>query len=356
MYKVGICGHFGIGYDFVDGQTTKTKSVYKALIKSLGEENISILDTYGWRKNPLKMISNCRKLLKECENVIIMPAQRGVRVFPAVFNLLNKDLSRKLHYVVIGGWLADEIKNNKSLIKPIKSFYRLYVEAETMRDNLHALGITNAVYMPNFRVKNILKPSELIYTEAEPYRVCTFSRVLKEKGIEDAIKAVRYVNTQLGRTVYTLDIFGMIEPEYSERFEEIHQGFEPFINYKGIVKNDDSTNELKSCFAVLFPTYYEGEGLAGTIVDSFAAGVPVIATDWHYNSAIIRHLTDGIVYSYKKPDLLGKILLEMAQSPQKLNSLKLNCIDQAVHFESEEACKILLDGLGVLVKREVETV
>ncbi len=356
MYKVGICGHFGIGYDFADGQTTKTKAVYKALKKSLGEDNIMILDTYGWRKDPVKMIGRCRKLLRECENVIMMPAQRGVRIFPAVFNLLNKSFGRKLHYIVIGGWLADELKVSAGLIKPIKKLDCVYVEAESMRDALHSLGITNAVYMPNFRVKNILGASELVYSSAEPYRVCTFSRVLKEKGIEEAIDAVRYVNSQLGRTACTLDIFGMIEPEYSERFKELRRVFEPFISYKGIVGNDDSTDELKSCFAVLFPTYYEGEGLAGTIIDAFAAGVPVIATDWHYNSTIIRHLTDGLLYDYRKPELLGKILLEMVKSPQKLNSLKINCIEQAVHFESDEACRILLEGLGVPAGSEVETV
>ncbi|MBQ3497933.1 MAG: glycosyltransferase [Clostridia bacterium] len=356
MYKVGICGHFGIGYDFADGQTTKTKAVYKALVNSLGEENVAVLDTYGWRKDPVRMINRCRKLLGECENVIMMPAQRGVRVFPAVFNVLNKSFGRKLHYIVIGGWLADELKASAFLMRPIKKLDRVYVEAEKMRDDLHALGVTNAVYMPNFRVKNILQPSELVYSSSEPYRVCTFSRVLKEKGIEDAIEAVRYVNSHFGRTVCTLDIFGMIEPEYGERFEELQQGFEPFISYKGIVANDRSTDELKSCFAVLFPTYYEGEGMAGTIIDAFAAGVPVIATDWHYNSAIIRHLTDGIIYDRTKQGLLGKILLEMSQSPQKLNSLKLNCIEQAVHFESGEVCRILLEGLGVSVEREAETV
>lgn len=356
MYKVGICGHFGFGYDFSDGQTIKTKTVYKALVNSLGEENVFAIDTYGWRKNPLGMISRCRKLLSECENVIMMPAQRGVRVFPAVFNMLNKSFGRKLHYIVIGGWLAEELKIAPSLMKPIKKLDCVYVEAEKMRESLHALGVTNAVYMPNFRVKNILGASELVYSSAEPYRVCTFSRVLKEKGIEDAIEAVRYVNAYFGRTVYTLDIFGMIEPEYRDRFYELRQGFEPAITYKGIVGNDDSTDELKSCFAVLFPTYYEGEGLAGTIIDAFAAGVPVIATDWHYNATVIRHLTDGIVYDHTKPGLLGKILLEMAQSPQKLNSLKLNCIEQAVHFGSDEACRILLEGLDAPSEREVESV
>ena len=89
MYKVGICGHFAIGHELVNGQIDKTKSVYKALAKALGEEQITILDTRGWKKNPLKLFLNCRKMLSECENIIMLPAHGGVRIFPLLFEKLN---------------------------------------------------------------------------------------------------------------------------------------------------------------------------------------------------------------------------------------------------------------------------
>lgn len=44
---------------------------------------------------------------------------------------------------------------------------------------------------------------------------------MKEKGIEDAIDAVKTVNSRLGRTVYTLDIFGQVDKDYEERFSEL---------------------------------------------------------------------------------------------------------------------------------------
>ena len=354
MYKVGICGHFGIGKELVNGQTDKTKAVYKALAKSLGEENITILDTCGWQKNPVKMLNSCRKLLSECENVIMMPARKGFKIFPSVFNTLNTVYSRKLHYVVVGGWLADRLKSNPSLIPPIKKLDCVYVELEQMKEELNALGIENAVYMPNFRETNALFPEELIYSTSEPYRLCTFSRIMRNKGIEEAADAVRYVNNKLGRTVYTLDIFGKVEPEYAERFSELCGEFENYITYRGFIESEASTQELKNCFALLFPTVCEGEGFAGTIVDAFAAGVPVIATDWHYNADIIRHLVDGMVYDSAKPELLGKILLETAKNPDTLNQMKLNCLGRAAHFNADEAVITLIKNLGYGTEREVE--
>lgn len=356
MYKVGICGYFGLGKEFVSGQTDKTKAVYNAIAKVIGEENIAVLDSCGWQKNPLKLVYGCRKLLAECENVIMMPARKGFKVFPRVFEFLNKSFGRKLHYVVVGGWLPDRLENNPTLIPSIKKLDCVYVELEQMRDKLHSLGITNAVYMPNFRKTNALRSDELIYSTCEPYRLCTFSRILREKGIEEAMEAVRFVNNTLGRTVYTLDIYGTVEPVYQNRFNELAESFEPYISYKGFVDTNDSTSELKSCFALLFPTFCEGEGFAGTIIDAFAAGVPVIATDWHYNSSIIRHLVDGIIYDSSKPELLGKILLELHEKPDSVNSMKVNCLERVCYFEPDEASMPLLRELGILEESEKSNV
>lgn len=356
MYKVGICGYFGFGKDFVSGQIDKTKAVYEAVAKAIGEENITVLDSCGWQKNPLKMIMKCRKLLSECENVIMMPARKGFKVFPGVFETLNIGLNRKLHYVVVGGWLPESLENNPKLIPPIRKLDCVYVELEQMRDKLFSLGLENVIYMPNFRKTNALLPEELIYSTSEPYRLCTFSRIMREKGIEEAIEAVRFVNNKLGRTVYTLDIYGMVEPVYQSRFDELVKTFEPYITYKGFIDTNASTHTLKNYFALLFPTFYKGEGFAGTVIDAFAAGIPVIATDWRYNASVIRHLVDGIVYDSSKPELLGKILLEIHDKPDSINDMKLKCLERTCHFEPDEASLPLLRELGIQTESEERNV
>lgn len=347
MYKVGICGHFGFGKELVNGQTDKTMAVYNALIKALGREQVTTLDTCGWKNNPLAMLSGCRKLLESCENVIMMPARNGVKVFPWLFEFLNRNLGRKLHYVVVGGWLSEVLEADKWLVPVVKKLDKIYVEVEPLRDSLHRLGVENALYMPNFRETNALREDELIYNETMPYRLCTFSRVMREKGIEEAIEAVREVNRKFAGPVYKLDIYGKVEPDYSERFNELREGFEPFINYKGYITTEHRTEELKPYFAMLFPTVYEGEGFAGSIIDAFAAGVPTITTDWHYNSHIIRNGVDGIVYDPCRQGELAEILTVAANKPQFINSMKKECLKRAAHFEADCAVTILLNELGV---------
>lgn len=345
MYKVGICGHLGLGKDFADGQTDKTRAVYKALVKALGEENVTVLDTCGWKRKPAAVFLNCIKLLKSCENIIMMPAQGGVRVFPALFEAFNRKLNRRLHYVVVGGWLPGMLAEDKKLFNNISRLDRVYVELEPMKSELSLLGLGNVLYLPNFRETHSLDESGLVYTEAEPYRICTFSRVTPEKGVDKAVNAVTAVNTRLGRTVFLLDIFGKVAPEYEEEFAALCKKSGDFITYKGFINTDSSTDELKSCFALLFPTVYKGEGFAGTIVDAFAAGVPVIATDWNFNSHIIRNGVDGLVYTPYKDGELERILFEAAENPQRLNLMKKACLERAAHFEADKAVETLLNEL-----------
>lgn len=345
MYKVGICGHFEFKGNPADGQIDKTRAVWSALKKALGEDQVAVLDTHGWKKNPIALFVNCYKLLKECDNVIMMPAHGAIKVFPALFGYMNRLFNHRLHYIVIGGWLPEKLRQNPRLCDYVAKLDRVYVELRPMLKSLSGLGLNNVVYMPNFRETNSLAPNELIYSNNEPYRLCTFSRVTPEKGIEKAIQAVRYANNSLGRTAFTLDIFGKIDPEYSEKFATLCKDFESYIRYKGFIDTKNSTDELKTCFALLFPTSYYGEGFAGAVIDAFVAGVPVIATDWNYNSHIIRNGEDGIIYDPKTEGLLGKILVDAANNPQQLNNMKLNCLERAAHFEADEAVKTLLNEL-----------
>ena len=89
MYKVGVCGHFAFGEQFNSGQKDKTRSIHAALVKELGEDKVAALDTRGWSKNPVAFALKCRKLISECENIIMLPATNGLKVFPRLFEFLN---------------------------------------------------------------------------------------------------------------------------------------------------------------------------------------------------------------------------------------------------------------------------
>lgn len=345
MGKVGVCGHFGHGKNLLNGQTVKTKILYDTLTEIYGAKNVISVDSHKWKIRPFKLLYDCCKMSKFADDVILLPANNGLKVFVPLFLMLKKVLKFKLHYVVIGGWLAEFLNENTWLIRKIKKFDGIYVETNSMKLELQKLGINNVYIVPNFKKLNILKREELIFNQSMPFKFCTFSRVMKEKGIEDAIEAIIEINKEYKEVLCSLDIYGQIDNDYKDEFKKILLDTPNYINYKGEVAFDKSVDVLREYYALLFPTYYEGEGFAGTILDAFAAGLPVIASKWKYNTEIIEHGKTGFIYELHCLDDLKKSVMKIVYNPSQYIEMKVNCINKAELYAPKTAIKPLKRNL-----------
>lgn len=197
--------------------------------------------------------------------------------------------------------------------------------------------------LPNCKELTILDENELILDYNEPLKLCTFSRVMKEKGIEDAVNAVIGANKQLGRQVFILDIYGQVDTNQKDWFDELENNFPSYIRYKGLVAFDESTEVLKDYFGLLFPTYYEGEGFAGTLIDAMAAGLPVIATNWKYNGEIVVPYRNGLLINSN--DMLQENLLWIINHSEEWILMKKTTLADAQNYIPQNAMKCLLLNL-----------
>lgn len=344
-FKIGICGHFGGGKEFYDGQTVKTKTITEELGRNLGTENIKTVDTYAWKKRPISFFWECFLLSKDCENIIILPAHNGVKVLVPLFNMMNKIFKKKLYYAVIGGWLPNMTKNNTFIRKNLKGFNKIYVETSIMIEELKKQGIVNVDYLPNFKRLKTINEQQLCYEYRKPYKVCTFSRVIKEKGIEDAIKVINDINLSARETIYTLDIYGPIEDSYTEDFNKLRLEFPEYIQYKGIIDFDDSVNTLKEYFILLFPTLFRTEGIPGTIIDAYSAGTPVLASRWNSYLDIVEEGASGYTFELGNIDDMKKQLENIYNNPNKITNIKINCLQKASKYTPEAVLRILVDEM-----------
>ena len=103
---------------------------------------------------------------------------------------------------------------------------------------------------------------------------------------------------------------------------------------------------LKNYFALLFPTQFYTEGIPGTIIDAYAAGVPVISSEWESFADVVDDNVTGIGYEFKNNDELIKILENIAADPSLILSMKKNCLTKAEDFTAKYAIgKILVGGV-----------
>ena len=335
MKKIGICGIYGNGPEFSGGQPVKVKMVIKELINVFGENEVQCINTYIWKRNPFRLLSNCYKIFKNCKNIIMMPAHNGIKVFTPLFFLFNTIFNRKIHYIVIGGWLTDYLIKYALLRKMISKFAGVYVETNSMKVNLKSLGMENIYVMNNFKKLTPVEKDKMEIEFTQPFKLCVFSRIVRDKGIEDAINAVVQINSTFHREVYKLDLYGFIDESYKQKFNEIMQGAPSYIKYCGVVESDKSVETLKNYFMQLFPTRFRTEGIPGSIIDSYYSGLPVISSKWDSFNDVIEEGKTGIGFEFLSFEDLKAKLIEIANKPELIAEMKKNCLEKSLQYSPD---------------------
>lgn len=344
--RIGICGHFGADKVFLDGQTVKTKNVYDVLCEAYGAENVLINDTYKIKARIILVFVRTILLFFRCDAIIMLPAHNGVRVFSPLFCVLKKIFGKRIFYSVIGGWLPKTVQSDSFLKRSLTQFDGIFVETNTMKSALTNLGFNNIKVIPNFKKLSVLSNEEITYNTSAPLKLCTFSRVMKQKGIQEAVYAVNEANDLLGRTAFSLDIYGQIDKNEEDWFEELKKSFTLCVRYCGSVPFGDSVSVLKGYYALLFPTLFYTEGIPGTIIDAYAAGLPVISSRWESFSDIVDENSTGVGYDFGDTKGLVDILLSIAQEPCVINDMKKNCLKKANSFLPKNSIELMTTYLN----------
>lgn len=341
--NIGIIGRVADGKNIVDGQTVKTRLLRNELKKKLPDAKIISADLYNYKKRAIFVFFSVLYCFLKCENIFLLVSINGMKFFFPFIYGINKIFKRNIIHDVIGGNLHTHAENNKKWIKYLNSFGYNLVELEVMEIRLRELGVKNAYTVPNFKRLSVVKESDLKNDIELPLRFCTFSRVAKEKGILTAVEAVEKLNKKYGSIVAELDIFGQVENNFVEEFNNAKKKFTDAVKYKGIIDYNRSTEVLKDYDALLFPTTHNGEGFPGTIIDAYASALPVIATDWKYNSCLINDGTTGFVYNYKNNDEFYSTLLNVIENPTVLLDMKKNCLNEYEKYNPDVLIKIIIE-------------
>ena len=231
-------------------------------------------------------------------------------------------------------------------MKALHEFTGIYVETKTMVDALQKLGFTNVCVVPNCKPLSIINKNDLDTSYSEPYKLVTFSRVTEKKGIGTAANIVMKLNKKYGRKVFTLDIYGPVDPGEDESwFAELRKSFTDAITYRGNAPFDKSVEILSGYFALLFPTQYFTEGIPGTIIDAYAAGVPVIASKWKSFADVVEEGITGLGYDFNTTTDLEKIMEKIITDPSIITNLKKGCVRKANDFLPQNAIKPLINKI-----------
>lgn len=328
-YKVGIIGYFAKGKSKAGGQEAKTCSIDKAMKEKYGTDAVYNVDTTDWKRNPLSLMYGIFSMSMKCENIIMLPAHNSLKIFIPVFEALNRITHRKLFYSVVGGWLPEYLNNNITLQKKCKQIDGIFVETLSMQETLLEMGFRNVSVIPNFKYLEPMEALDVSISMDMPYKLCTFSRVMEEKGIEDIVDAVKHINNKFDKTIFELHIYGKIDDSYIARFEKLRESFPEYITYDGMVEPEQSVETIKDYFALVFPTHFYTEGVPGTLIDACMAGVPVVSALWGNHKDVFVENVTGWGYEFNNQNALLSVLERIIENPEEFCKLRKTTLKEA---------------------------
>lgn len=325
-------GNFGGSLKQIDGQTMKTV-IFDVLLRNVHKKN-TIIDIYKFNMlNYIFLYISLPFYILRVDYVYIGLGRKGMILLAPWTIILSVLFRRKIIYYVIGGWIFDLLIEKKRLIPLFKKFHAILVELPSMINTGNSLGLKNIYFLPNFRLVNSYP--EIKKRPHGGLKLIYYSRVIREKGIFDAIESVEKIIKD-GFNV-SLDIYGpLIDRDINDKLNNK-------IRYMGILNplSPNIYNEINKYDILLFPTFYEGEGFPGAIIDAFISGIPVIATNWKYNSEIIKDGENGALFPPKDIDSLYNKILLYYQHPELLDNLKENAQLSSYKYSFDNAKSML---------------
>lgn len=323
-----------------DGQQSKTNDVKIALQKQ--GFDVEILN-YGVLSF-FSLICSSLKAIKRNTNILLLPGGKKALFLYAFLSRFFKN--KNFYYLSIGGWVTELIQNRSSRkkLKNLKKFKCIILQNKKAIEIFKNYGFDNLLFVPTFSSRPALsnqkfKQSLAEFEKSQIFNFCFFSRITETKGIFEACRVVKRLNTE--NLKVTLDIYGQIQDK--QIISKLNEYLDENVRYHGVIL-DNVIETLSSYYCMLFPTYYPGEGMAHSIIESFMGGLPVIATNWRFNSELIRNGETGFLIDVN--DLENNIyneILYVIKNKQLIYEMRNNCYSESKQFSSDGVLKQFID-------------
>lgn len=326
MSKYLVLGYFGYRTNQLDGQTVKTRDLYRLVQQQ--KKNITYYDTQEFKYNKLSILNMFCQVIK-CDKLIYLPAHNNLKyIFPLIF-ILSKLFRFEIHYYVVGGWLREFIGNLPLHTKMLSKIAGIHVETSTLKNELiEYYNFSNVDLFPNFRFFEFT-PNRIA---DDKLRLVFVARINRMKGLDWIFDFADYVVEHELEHKFRITFYGPLNEDDRQYFYDMLQRF-PFVEYRGILQPNEIYETLNNYDALLLPTHYYTEGLPGSIVDAYISGIPVIVTKWKHAHEFVEDGITGFVIPFENgAQQLIECLLSLESDREKLKQLQQNALEKRAEF------------------------
>lgn len=316
-----------------NGVSVKNSLLYSEIFSLKGVKKLDIAEC---KRSPWRIPSVGIKLLIGvlfADHVLIGVGTDGRRKIIMTLRRLLRGRAgmKRIVMVSMGGKLHLVAAQDRKLYKQLSQIGIILVETNGIAEGLHSLGLSNVSVIPNCRtLDGEMAPNQV----GEKVKFVYFSVICAEKGMDEVISAVEEI-----KKGYAIDIYGEIVNRYKDTFQEFLQKH-PEVHYRGVF-NSASGNvykELNQYDVMLFPSYWKGEGVPGTLIESKIAGITAIASDWNFNKEIVIDGVEGIILKGSLTDAM----INLIEHKEELYRLKVGAFKSRIRYDIKTYKKDLM--------------
>lgn len=336
-----VLGYFGYRTNQLDGQTVKTRDLFRLLKEHEGNA-IDFFDTQEFQYKKTSVFCLFKKLVA-CRVLFYLPAHNNLKyIFPVIF-VLSKVFGYRILYFVVGGWLVEYLSTKPLHRWMLKRIDWIFTETLLMKDSLEErYGFANVVQFPNFRFTSFV-PRE--YHENEKLKLVFLARINKMKGLDVVFYLADYIMKNQFDDRVSIDFFGPIyQPDKGYFFDELEKY--DFLAYKGELQPERINETIEKYDVMLLPTHYYTEGLPGSVVDAYMSGIPIIVSKWKHAGEFVKDGETGFIIPFENGEKeLCKKIEFLLQNPKLLSEMKRNAYRESFRFTSGNAWNIILQHM-----------
>lgn len=345
MKSVTIIGNNAGNQPLSDGGRIKTR-LYKNILEKEGFF-VNFIDIFGWKKKIFKIVFAIKKAVKKSGKIIIMAGPRGCRFFIPLVHFLDFKHKCKLVFCPLGVGTIDKLikdlnpqevdcfiknenyfgKKDKKMSKILKDFEYVVLQNSVLEACYKQFyNLTNTAVLRNFRLEN-QQIEQTSNNRTDYLNVIFYSRVCENKGILDLVEAVKKCNADNFKI--NLDIVGDNQLEDKNYFNNLNL---PFVEYKGVIKQEESIKLLSNYDLFCLPTKYHGEGTPGSLIESLFAGTPVLVSSYSQANEIVVDGENGFIFEINNIESLIEKLIYCYRNKGKLGLMRKKVIDSSKTF------------------------
>lgn len=294
-------------------------------------DKVITVDVFAPKKHPMNIVKMVLVALthRRCPTVISVSPDTGDKVL----RWLRALGCNNIFYWAVGGTLHQKFATGNYNLDNYRKIKAIYVQSPRIVEGLKRLGIHNAIHVNNS--KRIDYIPDISQRDNNKIRFVFLSRVHPDKGCGLIVSCTKRLNEMGYQNKFSVDFYGTISKAYP-KFKEMIEGIEN-VNYEGFLNltSKEGYDKLSQYDMMLFPTYWDGEGFPGVIIDACIAGVPVIASNWNCNEDVVDDQI-GCIIPHHDEDALFKAMKETIEGKFDLKQMAKNCQARSVEYDNRK--------------------